>query len=207
MPSFDQTKAECRVFTFKDGLLSKIAHDLEINVSRFSVQAEPNSVRAEFDTTSLVVIHPMKDGKPNPDGLSDSDKSKVQSQIIDEVLHAKEHPKATFVSRSVERRPDGGYSISGDLTLHGTTRAIQAATKLEAGRQVASIELHQPDYGITPFKAMLGTLKVKADVIVRLRRTLRPCASCTASWARAWGTRCVRASCWSTWWLPATKCT
>jgi hypothetical protein len=168
MPSFDQTKAECRVFTFKDGLLSKIAHDLEINVSRFSVQAEPNSVRAEFDTTSLVVIHPMKDGKPNPDGLSDSDKSKVQSQIIDEVLHAKEHPKATFVSRSVERRPDGGYSISGDLTLHGTTRAIQAATKLEAGRQVASIELHQPDYGITPFKAMLGTLKVKADVIVRL---------------------------------------
>jgi polyisoprenoid-binding protein YceI len=87
---------------------------------------------------------------------------------VKEVLHSTEHSSAVFNSRSVARRNDGGYSIAGDLTLHGVTKAIQVETQLEAGRQVASIELHQPDYGITPFKAMMGTLKVKPDVIVRL---------------------------------------
>ena len=84
------------------------------------------------------------------------------------MLHSTEHPSAVFSSRSVTRRSDGGYSIDGDLTLHGVSKALHAETQLEAGRQVASIELHQPDYGITPYKAMMGTLKVKPDVIVRL---------------------------------------
>ena len=48
------------------------------------------------------------------------------------------------------------------------TQPLQAETQVEANRQVVSLELHQPDYGITPFKAMMGTLKVKAEVIVRL---------------------------------------
>jgi len=73
-----------------------------------------------------------------------------------------------FSSSSLTPRPDGGYSIAGELSLHGVTQSIRTETRAEGGRQVATIELHQPAYGITPFKAMMGTLKVKADVIVRL---------------------------------------
>ena len=73
-----------------------------------------------------------------------------------------------FISTKVARRPDGGYSITGDLTLHGTTRPISAETRVEAGRQVAEVEINQPDFGVVPFKAMMGTLKVKPAVRVRV---------------------------------------
>jgi hypothetical protein len=33
---------------------------------------------------------------------------------------------------------------------------------------VAEIKLHQPDFGIKPFTAALGALKVKPDVVVRV---------------------------------------
>lgn len=168
MPKYDQSQAECLVFTFKEGLLSKVAHDLKIRVTRFSAEVTPDAVRAEFDLRSLRVVEAMKDGHENPGALSDADKAKIAEQIGNEVLHAGQHPTAVFSSRSVTPRADGGYSIAGELSLHGVTREIRADTRSEGGRQVASVELHQPTYGITPFKAMMGTLKVKADVIVRL---------------------------------------
>ncbi len=168
MPKYDQSQAECLVFTFKDGLLSKVAHDLEVRVTRFSIDVSPTAVRAEFDLNSLRVVNAMKDGTASPDALSDSDKNKIADQIVKEVLHADQHPTAVFTSRTVTRRDDGGYSIAGDLSLHGVTKPLQAETKAEGNQQVVSIELHQPDFGITPFKAMMGTLKVKPDVIVRL---------------------------------------
>jgi polyisoprenoid-binding protein YceI len=93
---------------------------------------------------------------------------KIASQIPKEVLETDRYDRITFTSRRVARRPDRGYSISGDLNLHGTTRAIDVETRLDGGKQVAEVELHQPDYGIVPFKAMMGTLKVKPDVRVRI---------------------------------------
>jgi polyisoprenoid-binding protein YceI len=168
MPKYDESQAECLVFTFKEGLLSKVAHDLKLRVTHFSADVTPDSVRAEFDLHSLRVVEAMKDGSENPGALSDADKAKIAAQISSEVLHAAQHPTAVFSSRSVTPRADGGYSIAGELSLHGVTQAIRAETRLEGGRQLASIELHQPAYGITPFKAMMGTLKVKPDVLVRL---------------------------------------
>jgi polyisoprenoid-binding protein YceI len=168
MPRFDQSSAQALVFTFKDGLLSKIAHDLKLAITRFNVDVEPGSVRAEFDTRSLVVATPMKDGQDNPSALNDGDKAKIQEQIVSDVLHSNEHGTASFVSRSVSQRPDGGYSITGELTLHGVTRTISTETEANGGWQIARIELNQPEFGITPFKAMMGTLKIKPDVIVQL---------------------------------------
>jgi len=168
MPKYDENQVECLVYTFKEGLLSKIAHDLKIKVGRAQVDLQPAAVRAEFDTSSLRVLTPMKDGQDNPGALNESDKAKIAEQIVDDVLHAKEYPKALFVSRSVTRRADGGYDISGDLTLHGVTKPINARTEVRGGRQVASIEIHQPDFGITPYKAMMGTLKIKPSVRVVL---------------------------------------
>jgi polyisoprenoid-binding protein YceI len=170
MPEYDEKTAECQVFTFKDGLLSKMAHDLDISVTRFKVQVDPGvpSVRAEFDPRSLRVRHAVKDGVPDPKALSDSDKEKIASQIVAEVLEADKHDKIVFVSQKVARKPDGTYSITGDLTLHGTTRAISTETRLEGNKQVAEIDLNQPDFGVVPFKAMMGTLKVKPELRVRL---------------------------------------
>jgi hypothetical protein len=167
MTSYDSSTAECCVFTFKEGLLSPVAHDLRLRVTRFELEVGA-AVTATFDATSLVVDAPMKDGRENPGALTAADKAKIASQIRDDVLHASRHPQITFRSRALTPRPDGGYDLQGELTLHGVTRSLAAQTRLVDGRQQLELTLHQPDYGITPYRAMLGTLKIQPDVVVRL---------------------------------------
>jgi YceI-like domain len=169
MPSYDPTRAECFVFTFKEGLLSSVAHDLRIAVTRFVIEVEGAGVTARFDTDSLRVDAPMKNGVEDPGALSASDKDKIAAQIREEVLHSRRFPHATFRSTSMAPRVDGGYDLTGDLTLHGVTRRVQAQSRLLEGRQEVELSLHQPDFGIAPYKAMLGALKVHPDVKVRVR--------------------------------------
>lgn len=170
MTTFDQNNAECFVFTFKEGLLSPIAHDLRIKVTRFSIQLDEASgaLSATFDTGSLRVDTPMKDGNENPSALSDGDKEKIAGQIRDDVLHSSKYPEARFQSRTLQKQADGGYAIEGDLTLHGTTKPISARTTPSGGKQQLDFTLHQPDFGITPYKAMMGTLKIRPDVKIRV---------------------------------------
>lgn len=170
MPSYDASNAECFVFTFKEGLLSPVAHDLRLRVTRFSIEvaASQGTVVASFDTNSLSVDCPMKDGVENPNALSAADKAKIAGQIREDVLNATKHPQATFRSNAVSARTDGGYDVSGELELHGVTQALTVATHLVDGRQQLELELHQPDFGIVPFRALLGTLKIRADVTIRV---------------------------------------
>jgi polyisoprenoid-binding protein YceI len=170
MPSYDSTSAECFVYTFKEGLLSPVAHDLRLRITRFSldVDAAASSVVAKLDTNSLVVDCPMKDGAENPSALSESDKQKIAGQIREDVLHGSQYPEALFRSRIVTARADGGYDLEGELTLHGVTKPLAAQTRVVAGRQQVELRIHQPDFGITPYRAMLGTLKIQADVTIRV---------------------------------------
>jgi polyisoprenoid-binding protein YceI len=170
MPIYDAKNSQCFVFTFKEGLLSPMAHDLRIAVGTFSIDVDEaqGSVVASFDTSSLRVDTPMKDGAENPSALSASDKEKIAGQIREDVLHSSKFPAATFRSTKVAKRPDGGFDLAGDLTLHGTTKPIQARTEVVNGRQQLDLTLNQPDFGITPYKAMLGTLKIQPDVKIRI---------------------------------------
>lgn len=170
MTTFDQNSAECFVFTFKEGLLSPIAHDLRIKITRFSIQVDEaaGSLSATFDTASLRVDTPMKDGQENPSALSDGDKEKIAGQIRDDVLHSSKHPEARFQSRSLQKQADGSYIIEGDLTLHGTTKPISGRTSVVGGKQQLDLALNQPDFGITPYKAMMGTLKIAPELKIRV---------------------------------------
>ena len=170
MPRYDSTTADCFVFTFKEGLLSPVAHDLRLKVTRFSIDVDEakSSVVASFDTNSLVVDCPMKDGAENPSALSASDSQKIAGQIRDDVLHGSQHPQAVFRSRVVTARADGGFDLDGELTLHGVSKSLEVQTHLIAGRQQLELRLHQPDFGVTPYRAMLGTLKIQADVTIRI---------------------------------------
>lgn len=170
MTRYDANNAECFVFTFKEGLLSPVAHDLRLRVGHFSIEVDEaaQTVVASFDTNSLSVDTPMKDGAENPSALSASDKQKIAGQIRDDVLHSARHPQVVFRGRVLAARSDGGHDLQGELTLHGVTRPLVAHTRAVAGRQQLELTLHQPDFGVTPYRAMLGTLKIRPDVTVRI---------------------------------------
>lgn len=169
MPRFTERDAECKVLTFKDGLLSAIAHDLEIRVERFHVEWDDarSRVEARFEPTSLRVLHAMRSGAPNPSALSDRDRAKIEGNIRDEVLEVRRHPEIRFVSTAVTV-DDAGATLKGDLTLHGRTRSIEVRARRSGERWVAEVRLHQPDFGITPYTAMMGTLRIRPEVRVRI---------------------------------------
>jgi polyisoprenoid-binding protein YceI len=168
VPRFDATSAECLVLTYKEGLLSAIAHDLEIRVTRFDVDvgADPLTVEATFDASSLRVVGAVRDGAVQPGTLGESDKQKIEHNILADVLHPSEHPGIRFTSTAITPEGDG-YRVEGTLTLHGRARPISFTARPEGDRLVAEVRLHQPDFGIKPYSAMLGALKIKSDVTVR----------------------------------------
>jgi polyisoprenoid-binding protein YceI len=157
--------AEALVFTFKEGLLSPLAHDLKLRVQRLEVDVDgERAVKATFDAASLKVLATRKDGADHPGLLPEFAFSEIEQNIRNEVLKAAQHPQVRFVSTQVTPR-----EVLGDLTLCGVTKEIRCARD---GDRV-EVRLDQRDFGIKPYTAMLGTLKVKPEVVVQVR-LIRP---------------------------------
>lgn len=170
MPRFDATDADCRVFTYKEGLLSAVAHDLELVVRAFEIELadDRSRISARFDPRSIEVVDAIVDGRRAPGALSPRDKAKIQSNVVTEVIPVKKHPDVRFASREV-REDESGFTVTGRLELAGRSKDIVVHAKREDGAAVADVVLHQPDFGIKPYSAMLGTLKIKPDIRVRIR--------------------------------------
>ena len=163
----DSSTAECLVFTQKEGLLSKIAHDLKIRVTKFTLSWDGETLTAHFDPRSLRVVEAMVKGRESPGTLSDGDKKKIEKSIGSDVLEVRKHRNIDFRSSALEAEGES-YRVKGELSLHGVTRPISVKAKLAGRRWSAQVQLKQPDYEIQPFSAMLGALKVKPTVRVRI---------------------------------------
>jgi len=169
MARFDAYNSECLVFSFKDGLLARLAHDLKMQVERFSIEVDDTThqIRATFDPSSLQVACAQVDGRDDPGELSSGDKKKIHDNITKDVLHVRKHPEIRFESTNVVARGEG-FAVEGTLHMHGKSRSVQASVRVDGGRWVSEVRIHQPDFGIKPYTAALGALKVKPDVLVRV---------------------------------------
>jgi polyisoprenoid-binding protein YceI len=171
MLALDAGAVECRIFTFKEGALSALAHDLELRVTRLSLELEgQRRLRATFDARSLVVLHALRDGRPTTQ-LSAADRRKIEQTVTDDVLVVQRYPEIRFVGelQPVEgAAPRGAQTITGELTLHGRSRALSLRGEPHDGLLIVETTLYQPDYGIKPYSALLGALKIRPEVRVRL---------------------------------------
>lgn len=169
MPTFDAESADCRVFTYKEGLLSAVAHDLELRVDTFSVEVsdDRSSVTGTFDLRSIHVVDAIVEGKRSPGTISGKDKTKIESNVTSEVIDARRHPEARFESSEV-REVDAGWEIRGTLELAGRKREIIVPVHRDEGKAVGEISVHQPDWGIKPYSAMFGALKIRPEIKIRI---------------------------------------
>ncbi len=167
---FDQSSAVCQVFTYKEGILSAFAYDLRINVTSFVIDLGENEhfIKASFDAGSLRVDCAMVNGAERPGALSSWEKEEIEVNIIKDVLDTNNYKYILLASSSVTK-DDSAYFIKAVLTLHGTEKEISFAVKEEGKYYVADVPLHLPDYGIRPFSALLGTIRLKPDILIRVR--------------------------------------
>src|SRR6185312_2796848 len=151
--TFDADAVDCRVSVFVDGLASSFGHDAVLRVTSLSLDVgDDDGITADFDAGSLRVV----------DDISDSNRAEIEKNAV-KTLEAQKYQRIEFRSVSVKRDGDRAR-IEGDLTLHGVTNSITVNAQNDGKNWNAKITLDQRDYGIKPFSAMLGALKIKPNV-------------------------------------------
>lgn len=173
MPVFSETNAHCWIFTYKEGVLSAVAHDLKLEVTKFEIRVEGSAVEAEFDARSIRVATPMRNGEEAPQLLGRHYFPKIEDNVASDVLHVRRHPTVRFRG-TASPGPGEGVTLEGTLELHGTERPLRALAHPRGEFLETEVAVDQPAFGIKPYSAMMGTLKVKPVVQVRIRVPREP---------------------------------
>lgn len=157
------------VRTGRTGLGAKAGHDLVIEVTRWRGEAviDPDApaasaVTVEAEAGSLEVREGTGGVKP----LTDSDRREIEKTIREKVLHTGKHPTITFRSAGVEGTPES-FQVHGDLTIVGLTRPVTLDCRFEGDRVRGTATVTQSRWGIKPYSAFFGALKLSDDVEVR----------------------------------------
>jgi polyisoprenoid-binding protein YceI len=155
------------VRTARKGAAAKAGHDLTIEVTSWSatlaLAADPaqSSLELDADAGSLRV----REGTGGVMELGDNDRREIEQNIDDEVL--RRHPiefRSTGVEGDGER-----LRVRGDLTLAARSHPVEFELRLEPDGAVGgSAELRQSDWGIKPYTALFGALKVADEVRIEV---------------------------------------
>ena len=120
----------------------------------------PASLEVHIDLGALVV----RDGTGGVKPLTDRDRREI-AVTARKVLGADQHPEAVFVADSFRPAADGGGEIGGTFTLRGQSRPLRLLVKQTGtDRYHAEAQVIQSDYGIKPYTAFLGALRVRDAV-------------------------------------------
>jgi len=160
------------VLVFKTGFASGLAHDHIVRATLFSgsIRGDPgNPAAAVANVTvaaaALAADEPeMRTQHGMAAALSDSDRRSIQSTMLGETqLHVAAYPDITFRSVAVEPRGSGDLLVTGDFTLHGTTRRIRVPVSVQLSgdtlRATGAFDVNQSDFGITPVSLFFGTVR------------------------------------------------
>jgi polyisoprenoid-binding protein YceI len=159
------------VRTGRTGAAAKAGHDLLLDVTAWEATvavaedgAQPSIVLVA-DATSLRV----RQGTGGMQALGDDDKASIGETIDDDVL--KRQP-IVFRSTAVSAA-DGRIGVQGELTLAGKVAPLAFDLEVgEDGRLAGSAVVKQTDWGISPYSALFGALKVADEVEVAFEGSL-----------------------------------
>jgi hypothetical protein len=158
MRTFGPENATLTVRTKRTGAASKAGHDLLFEVTSWSATLDQDADPAltlTADSGSLRVL----EGSGGIQALGDDDKAGIEQTIEEEVLMG---TPIEFRSTAVD-----GRRLEGELELAGQRHPISfELAGDEDGRLTGSATFKQSDWGMKPYSALFGTLKVADEVEV-----------------------------------------
>ena len=165
-----------RVYTTRTGLGSRAGHDLTIEATEWSGEAliqqdSPIQVRVEVKVAGLRVVS----GAGGIKALTDSDRADIRKTLrSDRLLRADRHPTIEYRADASAGTPES-FRLEGHLTLAGTSHALTVTGgQTPDGRIKGSTVITQSRWGIKPYSAFLGTLKVADDIRIEFDVALVP---------------------------------
>jgi hypothetical protein len=171
---FGPADGSLEVRTYREGMAARVGHDLVIDVARWDATVEvaddPGAwtVALNADPDSLHVREGVGGVKP----LSDKDRRDILENVDDRLLG---HP-IRFRSSDVQL-VDGarGVVVEGELSMAGATRPLTARLSADgAGAIGGTVALKQSDWGLRPFRGLMGALKVCDEIEVVITATASP---------------------------------
>jgi polyisoprenoid-binding protein YceI len=161
--------ASLQVKTYREGVAAKVGHDLVIDVTRWDATVDLTAWTVELnaDPRSLQVREGLRGLKP----LTDKDRSEIHRNIDGKVLQGQPIAFRSTAARLSEA--DGRLVVEGQLTMAGTTRPVTLQLDAGAdGRVGGTIPLTQSDWGIKPYRGLMGALKVRDSLEIVLHAHL-----------------------------------
>lgn len=167
----DSAATSILVHTFAEGLLSRLAHDLEIEATNVTGEADDASATVSVPIAGLRVVGAVKKDKVDPSVLSPSDRSDIETKVRGDVLagaHVVTVAAELAGSRAkltVSGARNGRAIVSCDVVMHREGDAVEARGRCDLSLKAL---------GIAPVKGPLGAFRVSDRVEVVFRATFRP---------------------------------
>ncbi len=156
--------ATLQVKTYREGIASKAGHDLVLDVTQWEATVEvpedraPSSVELTADPRSLHVREGLHGVKP----LTDRERGEIRKNIDEKVLGG---APIRFRSTALELGEGGRLQGHGELQMAGNARPVSLELSVGSdGRVSGGVPLAQSEWGIRPYRGLMGALKVQ-DVI------------------------------------------
>lgn len=179
---FTSGRAALEVWTEKDGLLARAAHDLCLRAEAASVELRPEgegwALEVRVPIQSLRVRGQVKGRAVTP--LSSKDHAEIEKNLRGaKILDAARYPEAIYRGTCVVAGDRA--RVEGTLTLRAARRPLalegswRAQGSEEEARQVevsGEVVLRQSEWGLAPFSALLGAIKLKDSLRVSWRLVL-----------------------------------
>lgn len=157
-----------QVKTYRAGMAQKAGHDLVMEVTSWkaTVEVPEGSDQLSVDLSADPRSLQVRSGTGGAKSLSDKDRKDIEKNIDDKVLKGQ---ALTFRGTGAGNSDGGPVTVSGELEMGGKTQAVSFEVEVGPDGQVkGTVPLTQSDWGIKPYSAMMGALKVKDELEVVL---------------------------------------
>ncbi len=156
----DEPRATLQIFTFKEGLLARLGHDLRLSLGAFDIACDGGKIEVHVDLNSLSVDGAVRDGVLESNELSLTDREKILASARHDVLEVGRYAEAHYSGKARQLDP-GHFAIEGALALHGVTAPANLSVVLRGRELVAECILKPSQFGIKPFRALAGAIRVR----------------------------------------------
>jgi polyisoprenoid-binding protein YceI len=158
--------------TGRSGLGRRAGHDLTIEATHWTgtLTLAGNATQvadATADGSSVQITVPVdgltvREGTGGLKPLTQQDRVKIAEALRD-VLEADRYPDITFTSTRVDATATGA-TVEGELTVRDRSEALIVRLHTKNDRVLGEATVEQTRWGIKPYSAFMGALKLADDV-------------------------------------------
>ncbi|MDO5084630.1 YceI family protein [Arachnia propionica] len=167
------TDGELLLGTTSEGPMARMGHALRILVQDWTATLELGeepmscSLRASANLTSLRAL----DGHGGASPLTEEGLRKIEKNA-EKILDSRTHPEVSFVSTGVSGTWEAGL-LDGELTIRDVTRPQRFdVSRTPQGTYRLTGMIAQSRFGIKPYSAMMGALRLGDDISVEVTVSL-----------------------------------